>query len=785
MIEMTARRTPLLTRLRRHSPGLGASLFSGAVAAGLGLGVFAVVVIVLWISSPYSDSGPGGALRTASVLWLLAHGAELVRTDTLSGVPAPVGVTPLLLLALPVWLVHRAARDAAADGGEGVPLASIRTAWAGVVLGYLGVGMAAAVYSAGGELQPSWLWTVLRVPLVAMTAAGVGVWTACERRPEVVDGLVLVLPARVRRLVPGVEGRARVGTAARAAGAGVAALAGGGALLVGGALLWNGGAVRDSFLELTQGWSGRFAVLLLCAALVPNAAVWAAAYALGPGFVLGSGHVVGPLSSAPAPLLPPFPLLEAVPETAVAGPLRWGVAVVPVVAGLVVGWFAAGWGDGLDERSGGGDGSATARHRSGGDTSAMARTRSGQGSASDRSRAGLGSSTGRFHAGEPAPAGRGGSAAAPPAVTWSPGRTAITAVLAAGFCALAIAVLSTLSGGPLGVGALARFGPVWWQTGAATFGWVALVAVPVAVLVRGWRCWAWRYRAESVGDTQGARIGKPRVGTPGESGPQDSDRPLRGRLPLVGGWLPGSAEPGGADEPDGAAAAGKGEGRPTDANPAPSAHGRRTPVQDHKGADQADGKGVRATAYGEDARYEALTQDLPYATYDHDTTFEPDDFPLTGAPSVPPPPARRDDEAPRPAAAPGEPDAGDGDASAPPAPNPSEAPAGRNQKPVVLQKTGKGPQQKPLARKAVKEPQQKPLARKAVKEPEQKPPVPQKAAEDQQPKAPVPHTSPEAEEGPAATGVPDAPVTGKAPEPTPEETPEPAARETPDSPDAP
>lgn len=220
MIEMTARRTPLLTRMRRHSPGLGASLFSGAVAAGLGLGVFAVMVIALWISSPYPDSGPGGALRIASVLWLLAHGAELVRTDTLSGVPAPVGVTPLLLLALPVWLVHRAARDAAADGGEGVPLVSIRTAWAGVVLGYLGVGLAAAVYSAGSELQPSWLWTVLRVPLVTMAAAGVGVWTACERRPEVVDGLLLVLPERVRRLVPGVEGRARVGTAAGRPGRG-------------------------------------------------------------------------------------------------------------------------------------------------------------------------------------------------------------------------------------------------------------------------------------------------------------------------------------------------------------------------------------------------------------------------------------------------------------------------------------------------------------------------------------------------------------------------------------
>ncbi|MFJ8634431.1 DUF6350 family protein [Streptomyces sp. NPDC093568] len=525
VIEMTARRTPLLMRLHRRTPGLGASLFSGAVAAGLGLGVFAVMVIALWISSPYADGGPGGALRIAAVLWLLAHGAELVRMDTLSGVPAPVGVTPLLLLALPAWLVHRAARDAAADGGEGVPLVSIRTAWAGVVLGYLGVGFCAALYAAGGELRPAWMWTVVRVPLVAMVAAGVGVWAACERRPEVVDGLLVVLPARVRRLVPGVEGRARVATAARAAGAGVGALAGGGALLVGVALVWHGVAVRGSFLELTDGWSGRLAVLLLCASLVPNAAMWAASYALGPGFLLGAGHAVGPFSSSPAPMLPPFPLLEAVPEAGAAGPPWWAVGAVPLLAGVVVGLFAARWGEGAQVE------------------------------------------------------------AEAPVVTWAPARTAVTAVLAAGFCAVAVAALATLSGGPLGVGALARFGPVWWQTAAAALVWVAVVAVPVALLARGFRCWAGQgdlpgsvsgtraRRVVAVSAPQGTRIGKPRV-----------------------------AEKEGAEEP------GDGENRVQE--PLPGGHG----------------------------------EVVPYGAYDHDTTFEPEGFSPDAPPPEPPPASWSDDE---------------------------------------------------------------------------------------------------------------------------------------------
>uniref|UniRef100_UPI000A6E3DE0 cell division protein PerM n=1 Tax=Streptomyces sp. NRRL B-24085 TaxID=1709476 RepID=UPI000A6E3DE0 len=336
---MTARRTslsPLLTRLRDRTPGLTAALLGGAVAAGLGLGSFAVLVIVLWISSPYPDSGPGGALHVAAALWLLAHGAELVRTDTLSGVPAPVGVTPLLLLVLPVWLVHRAARDLA-SGDEEPPQASGRTAWTGVVLGYLAVGAAAALYASGGPLRPSWTWACVCLPAVVMGAAGAGVWTAYGRPSDALDGALVLLPGGVRRAVLGAEARARLAAAARAAAAGVSVLVGGGAVVLSVSLVAHGAATRSSFLQLTEGWSGRFAVLLLCLALVPNAAVWAVGYAAGPGFVLGAGHAVGPLSSDPAPLLPPFPLLAAVPEAGAGGPEHWAAGVVPVVAGAVLG----------------------------------------------------------------------------------------------------------------------------------------------------------------------------------------------------------------------------------------------------------------------------------------------------------------------------------------------------------------------------------------------------------------------------------------------------------------
>ncbi|GAA2435250.1 cell division protein PerM [Streptomyces glaucus] len=343
MTETPARRppsSPSPTRLRGRSPGLATGLLDGAVAAALGLGASAVLAVMLWISSPYPDSGPDGALHVAAALWLLAHGAELVRTDTLSGVPAPVGVTPLLPLALPVWLVHRAARDAT-DGGEDAvtPLVSARTAWTGVVLGYLAVAAPAALYAAGGGLRPAWGWAGVCVPLVAAVGAGSGVWAAYGRPACLVERALDRTPAGVRGLVVGP--RERLGAAVRAAAAGTAVLAGGGALLSAVSLLWHGGAAWDSLLGLTEGWSGRFAVLLLCLALMPNAAVWGAAYALGPGFALGAGHAVTPLSSAPASVVPPFPLLAAVPEAGPGSLLNWAALGVPMAAGATVGWWVA------------------------------------------------------------------------------------------------------------------------------------------------------------------------------------------------------------------------------------------------------------------------------------------------------------------------------------------------------------------------------------------------------------------------------------------------------------
>lgn len=583
VIQTTVRRsTPalLLTRVRGRSPGLAAGLLGGVLAAGLGLAAFAVLVILLWISSPYPDSGADGALRIAAALWLLAHGAELVRADTLSGLPAPVGVPPLLLLALPVWLLHRAARDAAdGDATGGAPLTPGRTVWAGVVLGYLAVGASAALYAAGGVLRPAWASAGVWVPLVAAVAAGAGVRTAYGGPNGPLErALGRVLPREARHLVLGPDGRP--GVAARAAVAGTAVLVGGGALLLAVSLGWHGGEAQRTFLQLTEDWSGRLAVLLLGIALVPNAAVWAAAYALGPGFLLGTGTLVTPLSSAPTPLLPPFPLLAAVPDAGAGTPVNWAAGAVPVLAGAVTGWCVG-----------------------------RGATRSGDG----RGPEGRGPD-GR----EP----RGERSGRSPGASWSRGRTARAAVLAAVLCAVLLAVLAALAGGPLGVAALSRFGPVWWQVGGATLVWVALVAVVTALVVRAWRC-----RTTSDGRAERAERTPGIVGPRGEphgGGPKGGG-PAAGRRPRVSWRRARAAGARAAEAPEDDRAVTDERGpraawRSLRTGGARFTRAPKAPPATDRGA---DGGG------GDCGPYDFLHDDFPH-----------DDFPPAGPPPAPPGPVR-------------------------------------------------------------------------------------------------------------------------------------------------
>ncbi|GAA2366713.1 cell division protein PerM [Streptomyces cuspidosporus] len=552
MTQLTDRSPSLSSRgravLRRPSSGVREAFLGGVVAAGLGLGTLAVLVLLLWITSSDPGSSPDRALHIAADLWLLAHGADLVRTGTPSGGSAPVGLTPLLISALPCWLLYRAGRhaieggaaedeveDAAEDevdagedrredsgeatggGGRWVPAEAAlhpRTAFGWVTGGYLLVGVAVMLYASAGPLRVAPLSALLHLPLVAAVAVAVGVWVADGRFPVPRPpararrvcrqwrqrlgerlaawararlphaGRVFAALHRLRRLlrlvclvpfvwlrsaaarraagsgtgelrIPGYRTPVFRAAVLRAAAGALVVLLGAGALLTAVSLMSHAGEVQLAFLELSDVWSGRFAVLLISLALLPNAIVWGAAYGLGPGFAVGAA-AVGPLGVADYPDLPHFPLLAALPAEGDGSRLSW---LAGCAAGASLAWFVA---------------VAAVRRTDGGSPGGGPGGGFGQGADRDLGRG----------------VGPGGderseaSARRPTVAVWGWGQTALMAAAASLACAAAMAVLAGASGGALGTAGLAELGPSWWRTGTATLAWTALPGVPGAVVLR-------------------------------------------------------------------------------------------------------------------------------------------------------------------------------------------------------------------------------------------------------------------------------------------------------------
>lgn len=312
-----------------------AGLVTGAVAACLGLGILAVAVILLWIGSPFLGGTPTGALRVAADLWFLAHGADLVRPPTATAAAAPVGMTPLLLAALPAWLLYRAGAHAAMsrEGDHQAP----ETVVGYLVAGYFLVAIGALVFAAPSPLGVRPLGTLLRIPVVAVLAAGAGITKYGHKR------WAQALLARAGQPLDALRrslSRGRADVALRAAWCGVLTLLAGGALLTGGSLLMHLPQARAGFIALTSAPWERCAVLALAATLVPNAAVWGAAYALGPGFAVGAGTAVSP-GAARYLGLPDFPLFAALPARGGGVATTWPAVLVPVAAGVVTGLVVA------------------------------------------------------------------------------------------------------------------------------------------------------------------------------------------------------------------------------------------------------------------------------------------------------------------------------------------------------------------------------------------------------------------------------------------------------------
>ncbi|MEU4117693.1 DUF6350 family protein [Kitasatospora sp. NPDC028055] len=393
-----------------------ADLLAGVRTALVGLAVVGVPVLGLWVATPYADSDAAGATRLAGALWLLGHGAPVLR----GGADAPLTVTPLLLGALAVVRLYRAGAGVAARRG-------LRSRWGGPLAlwaGYCAVAVVVALHSAGaGLFRSRVLPDLLVVGLVAGLATAAGVRSGEAAGTPGAGGAGRIdAEALFDRLPPGWRPTGGAPVVCRAAGAAAAGLLAAGGLLVAVAAVLDAVAGGGRGMALLGGGPAALVgLVLVTVALLPNAVLWGAAYALGPGFEVGAGSLVSPGGAELGPV-PEFPLFALLPQE---GPGGWRLAalLLPLLAGLVPALLL-----------------------------------------------------GRAAAGRRSPSGGDGP--------WPPAATATAALAAALLLGAGATLLGWLSGGALAAERMARLGPVPWWTGLAAAGWLALVAVPGALLVR-------------------------------------------------------------------------------------------------------------------------------------------------------------------------------------------------------------------------------------------------------------------------------------------------------------
>ncbi|WP_207229871.1 DUF6350 family protein [Krasilnikovia cinnamomea] len=407
---MLARRDTVRLPVPPRRPRAPLPVAAGFATLWAALLTYLPVTAVIGLARTFEGAGGlAGAAHAGLAGWLLGHGVPLGTSI------GPLALTPLLLTALVIWRLSRAGLHVTRAVGvrrTGSTRAALLVAGAvGAAYALLGAAAAAVVDGRGTAVS------VGRAALTFLLIGTVGALFGALHGTDAVVPLARRVPAVLRH-------GSRTGVVAAllvlAAGAGFAGLS----------VAVGGGQAADTIAAYRTGVVGQAGITLVSLAYGVNAAVWAAAYLLGPGFSLGADSAIR-LTEVTVGPLPTLPLLAGLPD----GPMGAGGAAllaVPVLAGMVAGALL----------------------------------------------------TRRLARGRTAAPGRG-ELPPPTAPGWP---LVIGSALVAGPVAgLLLGVLSRLSGGSLGDGRLAQIGPVSWQVGLVAAGVVAVSALLGAAAARAWR----------------------------------------------------------------------------------------------------------------------------------------------------------------------------------------------------------------------------------------------------------------------------------------------------------
>jgi hypothetical protein len=282
----------------------------------------------------------GGALATALAGWVLVAGFAVVGWFT----SEPGTLNDALSVGTQLWLLANG--GGASFGGLDLTLVP----WGFVLLiGFLILrcaGFAARRLHPGGRsavVSVSVVMTVAYLAPLMTTALLFGHPLSAVRSAAVMSPVVAAAAAwgtgRELGYRPIQSWPAWSRPLPRAVAASQLVMVGVGAGALVAAALSNLGRIERLIATLDPGVAGNLALLVLQLAFAPNLIIWAASYALGAGFSLGSSSVVAPAGTQVG-LLPGVPLFGALPATGPAGEsqLWWlaGGALAGAVAAVVV-----------------------------------------------------------------------------------------------------------------------------------------------------------------------------------------------------------------------------------------------------------------------------------------------------------------------------------------------------------------------------------------------------------------------------------------------------------------
>ncbi|WP_406019129.1 DUF6350 family protein [Kocuria rhizophila] len=303
------------------------------VVAAVSLLLGALLLGAVWAAGGSDTLGAGGSLRLAGQVWLLSHGAPLSiqAVEGLSLAGGTVTLVPLGLTLIPFGLSVVAGRRIARACWRGQFLLP----FAAGMVGYAVFGALVGLLSRTEEVSVD-LAAAAFCPLVPVALGTlVGGWSVSR-------SLAAVLGADAASWLQRTSQYSRwagsyVWAVIRAGFLAAVAAVAGGALLLAAALAWNWDAVIAVYQDLGTDPAGDTALTALQLGYLPNMVVWALAWATGAGFSLGAGTTTSPFQTALGPL-PEVPVLAAVPtgDPWVFAP---GVLAIPVIAGLLAGWW--------------------------------------------------------------------------------------------------------------------------------------------------------------------------------------------------------------------------------------------------------------------------------------------------------------------------------------------------------------------------------------------------------------------------------------------------------------